>query len=136
MKEGTFYLAPNLSVFLTFGPRLAQALHKRYWAVVFDRPEATESMQREYAQWGAARESAYLLIQQLFQLTTTTPVVGDQLMQSTPIGERPLPDLCVDKRWLFTLEDPKELQLVYELSSPEIEELEEYQEGDLVEDEV
>lgn len=116
---------------------MADALRKRYWAVMFDRPEATDHLREEYAQWGEIQDATYELVKRFYALTGAYPVVGDELHVSGSKRQTYYPGLHVTKRIVYSSDESEMVQLIYDVEGEGIilEELEEYQEGDLVRDE-
>ncbi len=114
---------------------MADALRKRYWTVIFNQAEATAQYHREHEQWQQTQDDIYLQIRQFYVLTGGLPVAGDYLQMSNNQGPN-YQGLRIEKRRLYSSTDEsEEMLLVYEIEAEEMEELEEYQEGDLVDDE-
>jgi hypothetical protein len=110
---------------------MSEAMHKRYWNVMYERPEASEQLRIEYGQWRQVHDAAFDQIHRFFKLTNSLPVVGDTLLLG---GANSRDTLRIEERLLFTTEDSETVLLVYHVCSDEIEELEEYREGDLIEE--
>jgi hypothetical protein len=110
---------------------MSEAMHKRYRNVMYERPEATEQLRMEYGRWRQAHDAAFGQIHRFFKLTNSLPVVGDTLWLG---GANDCDTLRIEERLLFTTDDSETVLLVYQVCSVEIEELEEYREGDLIEE--
>ncbi|MCB2407015.1 hypothetical protein [Hymenobacter lucidus] len=109
------------------------AIRKRFWTIIVDQAEASAHLRQEYEQWRHTRNSCYEQIKLFFSLTGSLPVVGDHLGLGGNRGPY-YQALQVTKRLISSTADSEELLLVYELEAETIEELEEYQDGDMVED--
>lgn len=135
MRLESLPLGPNLSLLISWNQRMNTAMGKRYWAVRNNRPEATDQLREEYAQWGETRDAAYEQIKLFYTLTGGYPVPGDELHAMLREHGHYYSGLRITKRILFTSFGSESIQLIYEVEGEEIgmEELEAYQEGDLIE---
>lgn len=110
---------------------MSEALHKRYRDVMFEQPGGSSRLQKGYARWCRAHDAAFDQIHRFYTLTNSLPVAGDRLCSSYRDGGE---DLQIEQRLLFSTPDSPSILLVYKICADYIEELEEYQEGDYVEE--
>lgn len=114
---------------------MSEAMEKRYWAVKHQWSAENENLRKQYETWYNSRNAAQEQIRQMFAVTATLPIVGDHLMvsgESGYINET----LRIEKRTIFSTLESNDVLFVYEVCGEdvEMEELEEYREGDLVEE--
>ena len=110
---------------------MTEALEKRYQTVIYGPPDGHEHLRSQYDRWCRARDAAYDQIHRFFTLTNSLPVPGDRLLLGYRDGGE---DLYIEKRLLFSTPDSPTILLVYEVRGDYMEELEEYQEGDYIEE--
>ncbi|GAB3858772.1 hypothetical protein [Hymenobacter negativus] len=136
MRLEPFHLSPNLSLIIYWNQRMNKAMRKRYWAAMHNLPEATDQLREEYAHWGETQDAAYEQVKRFYALTGSYPVSGDELHSMLREPSSYYPGLRITKRILFTSFSSEIMQLIYEVEGEEIgmEELEEYQEGDQMDD--
>ncbi|WP_151087027.1 hypothetical protein [Hymenobacter baengnokdamensis] len=124
-------IAPDLDVWVTWSTRMSEAVHKRYHSVMLGQLDGSERLSKGYARWCRAHDAALDQIHRFYKLTNSLPVAGDRLTHAdSPGGE----ELYIEQRELFTTSDSSPMLLVYHLCAAYIEDLEEYQEGDYVEE--
>jgi hypothetical protein len=109
---------------------MSEALGKRYQTVMFGQPEGSELLRTGYDRWLRTHAAAFDQIHRFFTLTNSLPVVGDRLLQTGCTGGDAL---RIEQRMIFSTDDSQAVLLVYQVCSEEIEDLEEYQQGDVVE---
>jgi hypothetical protein len=136
MAKKTFDMGPNLELHLSWSSRMHRAMRKRYWAVMSKNPDASAQLREEYIDWEQSLKGCYEVIKHFMVVTGGLPVTGDHLHR----GGAPrfnYPAVRIEKREVFSSPKSKVLTLVYEVEpeAEEMAELEEYREGDLVDDE-
>lgn len=134
LGTGEIEIAPKLSVYLCWSKRMSDAMDRRYWAVKHEWSEENERLRKQYEIWYKSRNAVQKQIKQMFAVTASLPVAGDHFM---PGGEAHqfCETLRIEKRTMFSDLDSDDVLFVYEVCGEDIEELEEYREGDLDENE-
>lgn len=124
-------IAPDLDVLVTWSSRMSEALRRRYHRVMYGELDADEFLRQGYARWCQAQNAAFDQIHRFYKLTNSLPVAGDGLSLAYSDGGQ---ELRIEQRQLFTTLDPSPMLLVYYVCADEIADLEEYQEGDYVDE--
>jgi hypothetical protein len=124
-------IAPDLDILVTWSSRMSEALRRRYHRVMHRELDASEFLRQGYARWCRAHDAAFDQIHRFYKLTNSLPVAGDRLSLAYSDGGE---ELCIEQRQLFTTLNPSPMLLVYYVCADEIEDLEEYQEGDYVDE--
>lgn len=128
-KSDYLRIAPDLDVWVTWSPRMSDALRKRYFSVMFGQLDGSETLRKGYARWCQACDAVFDQIHRFYKLTNSLPVAGDRLCLSYSGGGE---ELRIEQRELFSTADSSSMLLVYHVCADEIEGLEEYQEGDYI----
>lgn len=112
---------------------MSNAMDKRYWAVKHQWSEENQRLRRQYELWYESRNAVQKQIKQMYAITASLPVAGDYFM---PGGEsnRFCETLRIEKRTMFSDLDSEDVLFVYEVQSENMQELEEHQEGDLIDE--
>jgi len=105
-----------------------KAIRKRFWDVICDLEDATMQLRQDYKEWQQTLAVSYDQVKLFFSLTGSLPVADDHLNTT---GRGPyFHEVRIVKRELTSSLDSDEMLVVYFLEAAEIEEFEEYQEGD------
>ncbi|MBJ6111781.1 hypothetical protein JAO73_22365 [Hymenobacter sp. BT523] len=136
MAKNTFDMGPNLELHLSWSSRMNRAMRKRYWAVMGKNPNASAQLREEYDDWDQSLKGCYEVIKHFLMVTGGLPVAGDYLHRGGA-ARLNYPSLRVEKREVYSSPKGPVLTLLYEVEpdTDEVAELEEYREGDLVDDE-
>ena len=116
-----FFIAPGLSLLVFWTTSMHDALSKRYKDVIYNRPNVSEFLRREYDQWEETRQGVYQQIKRFFALTASLPVVGDTLHV---LGAKPGYNgdgVCIEDRIIFSCFDSDDVQVIYHMRSDNME---------------
>jgi hypothetical protein len=124
-------IAPDLDIWVTWSSRMGDALRKRYFSVMFGQLDGSERLRNGYTRWCRACDATFDQIHRFYKLTNNLPVAGDRLSLAYEDGSE---ELYIERRELFSTADSSPMLLVYHVCADDIEGLEEYQEGDHIEE--